>query len=198
MILRRIIKSYSPIGLLRLIRDLLYTKIFCRPARIVRLPVYIRSNIKFKYGVNFTSGVGLRIDIISDNAKLFFGNNVQINDYCHIGVFEKVVIGDRTIIGSKVLIMDHNHGIFSKPCPESSPFISPIERPIESSPVNIGKNVWIGENVMILPGTKIGDGCIISAGSVVSGHFPNNTVISGNPGRVKMEYNFKKQIWELV
>lgn len=193
-----ILRSYSIIGLLRLIRDLIYTKLFYRPARIVRLPIYIRKLNKINFGKRLTTGVGLRVDILSKKGELIIGSDVQINDYCHIGVLEKVKIGNQTIIGSKVLIMDHNHGIFTQPSIESSPYVSPIKRPLESNPIFIGENVWIGENVMILPGTNIGNGCIVSAGSVVSGLFPDNTLISGNPGKVKMKYSFKKNMWELV
>lgn len=44
----------------------------------------------------------------------------------------------------------------------------------------------------------IGNGCIISAESVVSDLYPDNTMIAGNPGKIKMKFNFKKNIWELV
>lgn len=50
--------------------------------------------------------------------------------------------------------------------------------------VSIGRNCFIGANTMILPGTAIGDDCIIGGGSVVKGHFPDGSVVCGNPARV--------------
>lgn len=52
-------------------------------------------------------------------------------------------------------------------------------------PVKIGKNCWIGANVIILPGVTIGDGCVIGAGSVVNRSIPENSFAAGNPCRVK-------------
>ena len=52
-------------------------------------------------------------------------------------------------------------------------------------PIVIGRNVWIGNNVMILKGTEIGDNSVIGAGAVITGgKFPSNVVIAGNPAKV--------------
>ncbi len=50
--------------------------------------------------------------------------------------------------------------------------------------MTIGDNVWIGGDVTILPGTKIGDNVVIGAGSVVAKEIPSNVVAAGNPARV--------------
>lgn len=54
-------------------------------------------------------------------------------------------------------------------------------------PVSIGKNVWIGANVSILPGVTIGDNTVIGAGSVVTNDIPANVVAFGAPCKVKRE-----------
>ncbi|GAA5998664.1 sugar O-acetyltransferase [Rhodotorula paludigena] len=51
-------------------------------------------------------------------------------------------------------------------------------------PVTIGDDVWIGGGAEILPGTVIGNGCTVAAGSVVKGVFPDNCVIGGVPARI--------------
>ncbi len=48
----------------------------------------------------------------------------------------------------------------------------------------MGNNVWIGQNVTILPGVKIGDGAIIGANAVVASDIPSYSVAVGNPCRV--------------
>ena len=48
----------------------------------------------------------------------------------------------------------------------------------------IGNDVWIGQGATILPGTRIGDGVIVGAGSVVTGTIPPYSIVGGNPARV--------------
>jgi galactoside O-acetyltransferase len=58
-------------------------------------------------------------------------------------------------------------------------------------PVRIGRNVWIGSGVQILPGVTIGDHSVIGAGSVVTGDIPENVVALGAPCRVVREIGEK-------
>ena len=50
--------------------------------------------------------------------------------------------------------------------------------------IDVGNNVWIGGNVVVLPGVKIGDNTVIGAGSVVTKDIPSGVVAFGNPCRV--------------
>lgn len=50
--------------------------------------------------------------------------------------------------------------------------------------VHIGRNCFLGYNCIILPGVTIGDGCIVSANSVVSRDLPPNSVAVGNPAKI--------------
>jgi acetyltransferase-like isoleucine patch superfamily enzyme len=51
-------------------------------------------------------------------------------------------------------------------------------------PIRVGRNVWIGFDVCVLPGVSIGDGSIIGARSVVVDNIPSYSVAAGNPARV--------------
>ena len=57
----------------------------------------------------------------------------------------------------------------------------------KGKPIIIGKNVWIGGNVTICPGVKIGDKSVIGAGSVVTKDIPANVMAAGNPCKVIKE-----------
>jgi acetyltransferase-like isoleucine patch superfamily enzyme len=61
--------------------------------------------------------------------------------------------------------------------------------------INIGNNVFIGINSIVLLNTTIGNNCIIGAGSVVRGTFPDNSVIVGNPAKVIMNSNIQKMFY---
>lgn len=54
-------------------------------------------------------------------------------------------------------------------------------------PVTIGNNCWIGGNAVILPGVTIGDNVTIAAGSVVIHDVPSNSLVAGNPAKVKKQ-----------
>ena len=196
MIIKKI-KLYGLWGFIRLIRDKIFTIIFFPNARIVRLPIYIRGRKGIRGAENLTTGVNLRIDIINSdisNPILDIGKNVEINDYVHIGVADSVSIGDNTLIASKVFISDHNHGAYSGDI-HSSPNATPISRALESKKVSIGKNVWIGEFVCILPGVTIGDGSIIGAMSVVTKDIQANSIAVGSPAKVIKIYDETRCLW---
>lgn len=101
------------------------------------------------------------------------GNNVGIGDFSHIGGAGGVNIGDDTIIGAYFSVHPENHN-FSK-------------QGVNRKGIHIGSNCWIGAKVTILDGSVIGDGCVVAAGSVVSGNYPRNVIIGGVPSRVLKE-----------
>ena len=67
---------------------------------------------------------------------------------------------------------------------------------VDNNRIEIGNNVLIGTNCIILPNTTIGNNCIIGAGSVVRGKFPDNSVIFGNPATVGLNMNIQKLLYK--
>ena len=63
--------------------------------------------------------------------------------------------------------------------PETMLGYQPDRRDIE-----VGHDVWLGYGAMVMPGTRIGNGVIVGAGSVVRGDVPDYTVVAGNPAHV--------------
>ena len=94
------------------------TKLFFRPARLIRLPVDVRNFRFISFGDNFTSGRNNRLECYKfgeNDPKLFFGANVEINDKCHIACVDNIHIGDDVLIASNVFITDHDHCDLKKP-----------------------------------------------------------------------------------
>lgn len=60
--------------------------------------------------------------------------------------------------------------------------------------IKIGNNVFFGINCLILYNTTIGDNCVVGAGSVLRGQFPDNSVIFGNPAKVIMQTSMLKML----
>lgn len=193
-------RTYGLIGFIRLLRDILYSKIQkSMNARIIRQPSYIRGKKFIDFGKNLTTGVAVRLDALptqlSSIPSISFGDNVQINDYVHIGAINKVTIGNNVLIASKVFITDHNHGYYGNNDIHSSPKIPPEKRELSSSPVLIEDDVWIGELVCVLPGVTIGKGSIIGAMTLVNKNIPPYSIAVGVPAKVVKRYDFKEKKW---
>lgn len=195
------IRWYGFVGLIRLAKNWLLTRAFFPRARLVRFPIYVRGRSSMELGDGLTTGVNVRLDASAPPGSppvLHIGNHVQINDSVHIGAIEQVVIGDHTLIASRVFISDHNHGNYQVQDAASAPEIPPADRPLSSRPVHIGRNVWLGEQVCILPGVTVGDGAIVGANSVVTRDIPPNSIAAGNPARVIRVFDASTQTWRRI
>lgn len=191
------LKKYSFLGLLSLAFNFLYTKVVFRPALLIRRPAHIRILGSLSVGKGFTSGPGLILDVLSENAKLAIGDNVKLNHRCHIGVMKSVKIGSNALFASNVFISDHTHGSYSGKN-QSSPFQAPNNREIICQEVEIGNSVWIGENVAVLMGVSIGESSIIGANSVVTKSIPAFSIAVGSPARVIKTWDPSREKWVAV
>lgn len=126
--------------------------------------------------------------------KIVIGNHVRISRQVQIAATNLIEIGDNVLMGSGVLITDHNHGQYSNE--HTSPHIPPASRPLDQSrSVRIEKNVWLGAGVVVTPDSFIGEGAVIGANSVVRGRIPAFTVAAGVPAKVIKKYDFDTGKW---
>ena len=120
---------------------------------------------------------------ISVDTQIVYPERVEIGSYIYIGPGARInglgglEIKSGTIIGPNLILHSANHKF------KQSRFI-PYDETFDFRKVTIGENVWVGGNVIIVPGTEIGEGCIIGAGSVVSGKIAPLSIVVGNPCRV--------------
>lgn len=123
----------------------------------------------FHYGGSIEIQARTPQSIITIKDKVSTNNNIFI---CSSG---SIIIGSNSCIGQGVTIMDFDaHGIK----PEKRNEIGEI------GTIEIGENVWVGNNVIILKNSKIGNNSIIAAGAVVNGLFPENVIIGGVPAKI--------------
>lgn len=109
-----------------------------------------------------------------------FGKNIYANFNLTLVDDTHIYVGDYTMIGPNVTIASAGHPVLPQLRQKGYQY---------NSPVRIGKNCWIGGNVIIVPGVTIGDNTVIGAGSVVTKDIPANVVAVGNPCRVMREIN---------
>lgn len=108
--------------------------------------------------------------------RVTIGDRVGFNYGCYVNGYGGLTIGDRSIFGPYTMIHTANHEM---------DLGSPIQdQGWASGHVTIGPDCWIGMGVSILPGVRIGEGCVIGAGSVVAKDLPDFSIAVGNPAKV--------------
>lgn len=187
--------KYTFSELVKIAYSLLITKIVYPKARLIRRPFYIRGKKSFVYGKNFTTGYGCRFDLDGTKKTLFIGDDCQIGDHVHIVALDSVEIGNGCLFASKIFVSDTNHGTYDNSDESSRPEIAPSKRELITKPVKIGNNVWVGDNVVILSGVEIGDGCIIGANSVVTHSIRANSIVAGAPVKYLKCWDPKTAKW---
>lgn len=115
------------------------------------------------------------------NHWIRLGDHSGIGVNCELNGMENgiISIGNKVMMGPNVVIYTRNHETSRTDIPmQDQGYASP-------EPVNIGNDVWIGRNVIILPGANISDGVIVAAGAVVPrGNYPPFSIIGGVPARI--------------
>ena len=135
----------------------------------------LRVNSLTPFMVHYTSkiilpaGISVRLD--STNTTTL--ESLAAAPQCYIQAYNGVIFGTGVFIGPNVKIISANHD------PKD------LTSHLPNEPIVIGNNVLISANVVILPSIKIGDGCIIGAGSVVTKDLPDNAIAVGNPAKTK-------------
>jgi acetyltransferase-like isoleucine patch superfamily enzyme len=126
------------------------------------------SRVKIGRGCLLQDGIYLRA---GTEGEIVIGDRAALNSFCRIFGHGRVEIGEDTQIGPGSLITTTGHD-----------YQGELETSFKS--VVIGKGVWIGANVTVLPGVEIGDHAVIGAGSVVTKNIPARAVAVGVPARV--------------
>ena len=136
--------------------------------------VKIGENCRFVSDADNINLIGINrpciISTHSSTARIEIGNNCGFSGTV-IGAYNSIKIGNNFKGGANTFITDFDWH------PEDL-------RSGQPKVVNIGNNVWLGLNAIILKGVTIGDNIVIGANSVVTKDIPANTIAAGNPCKV--------------
>lgn len=195
-------RTYSLADKIQLAWFLFRSKLINKNIRLIRFPFILRGKSYIDFGKNLTTGFWCRFEVFPKDddlrIRLKLGDNIQINDYVHLSAIESVEIGDNCLFASHVYISDNSHGRYEGGENDSSPDVAPDHREYITSPVKIGKNCWLGEGVIVMPGVTIGDGCVIGAHSVVTKNIPAASIAVGSPARVVKKYDNDAKCWKKI
>lgn len=150
---------------------------------------------KYK-SINFLNlGAGCKFRYLTSNfsnpEKISMGINVHIGSGATLDGAGGISLGDGTILAPDVKIFSRSHNF------DQDVQALPFDNIMLIAPVTIGRYVWIGTSVIILPGVTIGDGAVIGAGAVVAKDVPSCAVVVGNPARV-VRYRDREQFARLL
>lgn len=127
------------------------------------------ANVRIGNACLFQDGVYIRA---GNQGKINIGDRAALNSFSKLFGHGSISIGEDTQIGPGSLITTTDHDYYDE------------NLETKFMPVTIGKRVWIGANVTILPGVEIGDYSVIGAGAVVTESIPPRSVAVGVPARV--------------
>lgn len=126
-----------------------------------------------------------RTAVLAPNVSLRNGANVRVDEHARIG--ERcslwagkangiIEVGEHALFGPQVFVTAANY--------QTRAGTPVMNQPMDEAPVSIGKDVWLGARVVVLPGVTIGDGCVVGAGSVVTRSISAGSIAVGSPARV--------------
>ena len=141
--------------------------------------IFEKTGENFKITPPFYCDYGIHITI---------GENFYANFGCVFLDVNKIVIGNDVMFGPNVSLYTAGHPIDPEVRREGYEF---------GLPIIVEDNVWVGGNVVINPGIKIGKNSIIASGSVVTKDIPANVVAGGVPARIIRNINEDdKRLWK--
>jgi lipopolysaccharide O-acetyltransferase len=127
----------------------------------------------------------------TSSPSLVLKDGAVLQHKVHVYCRESVEIGENSLIASGCMITDNNHGMV----PGERPY---VDQPLIARPTVLESNVWLGEHVCVLAGSRIGAHSIIGCNSVVSGEIPPFSIAAGCPAKVLKKYNPSSKAWERV
>lgn len=133
----------------------------------------VGNNVNLRNSVSFLVGNG---------AELIIEDRVFMNSYSSINCLEKIEIGENTLFGEGVKLYDHNHEY------GYSPEFRVEHQKFKTAPIKIGKNCWLGSNVIVLKGVTIGDNVIVGAGCVIYKDVPRDSIVKNKTELIAEKY----------
>lgn len=123
--------------------------------------------------------------VITERNKLDIGDNVWVNHYARIDASGGVKIGNGCQIGYSSMILSHSSHMAIRLNGEQYIHMDVDDRRgYIHKEVCIGEYTFIGGHACIMPGVKIGKGCVVGVGSVVTKDVPDHSIVVGSPAKV--------------
>lgn len=153
-------------------------------------PIFINGLKNMRINKKFRIFPGARIEV-GKNARLQIDQDVAIAQNLHLTCGKFIHIESGVCIAANVCITDTIHDY-------RNPEVNVLKQNDSHKETIIGKDSFIGFGAVINAGTQLGKHCIVGANSFVSGTFPDNCIIAGNPAKIIKFYSQEKSSWVRV
>jgi len=148
---------------------------------VIQPPVRLTGERRIAIGARVFVGAGSWLQVLEsedEHVALEMGDGTSIAGNCVVSAARSVRIGDRVLIARGVYISDHSHAFEDTGRAVLDQGVTRVE------PVEICDGAWLGENVVIGPGVRVGRGAVIGANSVVLDDVPDHSVAVGTPAKI--------------
>ena len=183
MILRGLLKirrkAFLGRGVIIKNRSQLHMGYGCTLGNYAVVDSYGQHGVRLGNSVNIGAGTIISVTSHMSNygVGLEIGDNTGVGEYSYFGCSGGIKIGADVMMGQYVSFHSQNHNY-------SHPTELIRNQGVTSRGIEIGSNIWVGAKATFLDGAKVGNDCVIAAGSVVRGEFPSGVVIAGVPAKV--------------
>jgi acetyltransferase-like isoleucine patch superfamily enzyme len=148
---------------------------------VLQLPIRLSGERRMAIGSGVFVGAGSWLQVVGEEpggVALTIGDGSAIAGYCVLSATKEIRLGRDVALARNVYIADHTHA-----------YDDPSRRITEQGlanvcPVEIADGAWLGQNVVVLPGVRIGRGSVVSANAVVTRDIPDFCLAVGAPARV--------------
>ena len=126
------------------------------------------------------------------DGKIFLGDDVRIREDVQISAAASISIGSGTSVGRNSMLLDHFHNLLAIETPPAS---QPLTRP---KPIVIEENCYLGAQVMVGPGVRIGKGSVIGFGCQVLRDVPPYSMLVNEPADIARQYDPEAGCWRTL
>ena len=151
---------------------------------VLQPPTRLSGERRIWIGDDVFVGAGTWLQVVGPeegDVALTIGSGSGIAGNCVLSAAESVRLGDRVLLARGVYVSDHSHAFEDTSRAVLDQGITRIE------PVEVCDGAWLGENVVVCPGVRIGRGAVVGANSVVLNDVPDHCVAVGAPARIVAE-----------
>ncbi|MGH2383113.1 MAG: acyltransferase, partial [Candidatus Limnocylindria bacterium] len=148
---------------------------------ILQPPIRLKGEDRIAVGRDVFVGAGSWLQVVgreTEGVAIVIGDGTSIAGNCVLSAASSVTLGPRVLIARGVYVSDHIHAFEDPSRAVMDQGLARIEA------VEVAEGAWLGENVVICPGVRIGRGAVVGANAVVLDDVPDHALAVGVPAKV--------------
>jgi acetyltransferase-like isoleucine patch superfamily enzyme len=153
----------------------------CAPSARIQFPLRLNGERRISIGENVFIASNCWLATYEHDGRpgrLEIGDGTRITGYCVLAAAASVKVGRSVLFARNVYVADHRHAFEDTTRPIVEQGFAGV------APVEIGDGAWLGQNVVVAPGVRIGVGAVVGANSFVREDVPDHSVAVGSPARI--------------